>query len=48
MAMTTASTTGRLHQYGPTMTQTQMLGWADGQTVMDTTGIRRDRMSRQP
>jgi hypothetical protein len=30
----------RLHQYGPTMTQTQLLGWSDGQIVMDTTRIR--------
>jgi hypothetical protein len=30
----------RRHQYGPTMTQTQMLGWADCQTVTGTTEIR--------
>ena len=30
----------RLHQHGSTMTQTQMLGWSDGQTVMDITRIR--------
>ena len=26
------------NQYRPTMTQTQMLGWAEGQTFIDTTG----------
>jgi hypothetical protein len=30
----------QLHQHGPTMTQTKMLGWADGQEASDTTGIR--------